>query len=49
MVVIGVVLAIAGALTGTSILLTLGVILIVVGLILNFMPVADGGTRRRYY
>ena len=49
MVVIGVVLAIAGALTGASILLTLGVILIVVGLVLNFMPVAEGGTRRRYY
>ena len=49
MVVIGVVLAIAGALTGAGILLTLGVILIVVGLVLNFMPVAEGGTRRRYY
>lgn len=49
MVIIGIVLAIAGALTGASILLTLGVILIVVGLILNFMPVAEGGVRRRYW
>lgn len=49
MVVLGVVLAIAGALLGTSILLTLGVVLIVVGLVLNFMPVAEGGTRRRYW
>ena len=49
MVTIGVILAVIGALTGTSILLTLGVILLVVGLILNFMPVPAGGTRRRYY
>lgn len=49
MVILGVILAIAGALTGAGILLTLGVILIVVGLILNFMPAPAGGTRRRYW
>ena len=29
------------------ILVTIGVILVIVGLILNFVPI--GGTRRRYY
>lgn len=47
MVVLGVLLLLLGLLTGPSILTTLGIILIVVGLLLNFVPV--GGTRRRYY
>jgi hypothetical protein len=47
MVVLGVLLLLLGLLTGPSILTTLGIILIVVGLLLNFVPI--GGTRRRYY
>jgi hypothetical protein len=47
MVVLGVLLLLLGLITGPSILTTLGIILIVVGLLLNFVPV--GGTRRRYY
>lgn len=47
MVVLGIILFLLGWLTSTSILSTLGIILIVVGLVLNFVPL--GGTRRRYY
>jgi hypothetical protein len=47
MVVLGVLLLLLGLLTGPSILTTIGIILIVVGLLLNFVPI--GGTRRRYY
>jgi hypothetical protein len=47
MVVLGVLLLLLGLITGPSILTTLGIILIVVGLLLNFVPI--GGTRRRYY
>ena len=47
MVVLGVILLLLGLITGPSILTTLGIILIVVGLLLNFVPI--GGTRRRYY
>jgi hypothetical protein len=47
MVVLGIILLLLGLLTGTSILTTLGVILVVVGLVLNLVPI--GGTRRRYY
>lgn len=47
MVVLGVLLLLIGVLVGPSILTTLGIILIVVGLLLNFVPI--GGTRRRYY
>lgn len=47
MVVLGLILLILGLLTGPSILVTIGILLIVVGLVLNFVPV--GGTRRRYY
>ena len=32
---------------GPDFLVTIGVILLIVGLILNFVPI--GGTRRRYY
>jgi hypothetical protein len=47
MVVLGVLLLLLGLITGPSLLTTLGIILIVVGLLLNFVPI--GGTRRRYY
>jgi hypothetical protein len=47
MVVLGIILLLLGLLAGISILTTLGVILVVVGLVLNFVPI--GGTRRRYY
>lgn len=47
MVVLGIILLIIGLLAGIPILTTIGAILVVVGLILNFVPV--GGTRRRYY
>jgi hypothetical protein len=47
MVVLGIILLLLGLLAGIPILTTLGVILVVVGLVLNFVPV--GGTRRRYY
>lgn len=47
MVVLGVLLLLLGLLVGPSILTTIGIILIVVGLLLNFIPI--GGTRRRYY
>ncbi|MEO6712028.1 MAG: hypothetical protein ABIM89_01205 [Mycobacteriales bacterium] len=47
MVVLGLILLLIGILAGPSILTTIGIILIVVGLILNFVPM--GGTRRRWY
>lgn len=52
MVVLGVVLAVIGALTGVAILLWLGVVLLIVGLVMNFAPgpwVGGGGARRRYW
>ena len=47
MVILGLVLLIIGLLAGIPILTTIGAILLVVGLILNLVPV--GGTRRRVY
>ena len=47
MVVLGIILLLLGLLAGIPILTTLGVILVVVGLVLNLVPI--GGTRRRYY
>lgn len=47
MIVLGIILALIGWLASISILLYIGVILIVVGLVLNFVPI--GGTRRRWY
>lgn len=47
MVVLGLILLIIGWLAGISILVTLGVILVVVGLVLNLVPI--GGRRRLYY
>jgi hypothetical protein len=47
MVVLGIVLALIGWLTSISILVTIGVILVVVGLVLWFIPF--GGRTHRYY
>ena len=47
MVVLGIILALIGWLASIPILLTLGVILVVVGLVLNLVPI--GGTTRRWY
>ncbi len=47
MIVLGLVLLLLGLLVGPSILTTLGIILLVVGLVLNLVPM--GGTRRRVY
>lgn len=46
MVVLGIILLIIGFFT-SPILITIGAILIVVGLILNLVPI--GGSTRRYY
>ncbi len=47
MVVLGIVLLIIGFIAKISILWIIGLILVLVGLVLNFVPI--GGTRRRYY
>ena len=47
MIVLGLVLLLLGLLVGPPILTTIGIVLLVVGLILNLVPV--GGTRRRVY
>ncbi len=47
MIVLGIILILIGWLASISILLWLGVVLLIVGLILNFVPI--GGTRRRFY
>ena len=47
MVILGIILAHIGWFASISILLWIGVILIIVGLVLNFVPI--GGSRRRYY
>lgn len=47
MIVLGIVLLLLGLFTSMSILTTLGLVLIVVGVVLNIVPV--GGTRRRVY
>ncbi|WP_188113580.1 hypothetical protein [Nocardioides humilatus] len=47
MVILGVVLLVIGLLASISVLTTIGAILIVVGLVLNLVPI--GGTRRTYY
>jgi hypothetical protein len=46
MIILGIILAVVGYFT-TQILLWIGIILVVVGLILNFVPM--GGTRRRVF
>jgi hypothetical protein len=47
MIVLGVILLLLGLLVGPPILTTIGIVLLVVGLILNLVPM--GGTRRRVY
>jgi len=47
MIVLGLILLLIGLLVGPSILTTIGIILLVVGVILNLVPI--GGTRRRVY
>lgn len=47
MVVLGLVLLVIGVVIGSSLLITIGVILALVGLVLNFVPI--GGTSRRVY
>jgi hypothetical protein len=47
MVILGIILILIGWLASISILLWIGVALVIVGLILNFVPI--GGTQRRYY
>ena len=47
MVILGVILILIGWLASISLLLWIGVALVVVGLILNLVPI--GGTQRRYY
>ncbi len=47
MIVLGIVLLLLGLFTSMSILTTLGLVLIVIGVVLNIVPV--GGTRRRVY
>ena len=47
MIVPGLILLLLGLITGPSILWTIGLVLLIVGLIVNFVPI--GGTRRRWY
>ncbi|GHJ61249.1 hypothetical protein NOK12_37670 [Nocardioides sp. OK12] len=47
MIILGLVLLLIGLLASISILTTIGAILLVVGLVLNLVPI--GGTRRRVY
>ena len=47
MVVLGLILLVIGLVASIPVLTTIGGILLVVGLILNFVPI--GGTRRRFY
>lgn len=47
MIALGVILLIVGFITSIQILWIIGLILLLVGLVLNFVPI--GGTRRRWY
>jgi hypothetical protein len=47
MMVLGLVLLLLGLITGPPLLTTIGFVLLVVGLVLNLVPV--GGTRRRVF
>jgi len=47
MIALGLVLLLIGLLAGVPALTTIGLILVVVGLVLNFVPI--GGSTRRYY
>lgn len=47
MVILGVVLLLIGLLIGNSLLVTIGLVLAIVGLVVNLVPI--GGTRRRVF
>jgi hypothetical protein len=47
MIILGLVLAILGFILGIQVLWIIGLILVLVGLVLWFVPI--GGTTRRYY
>jgi hypothetical protein len=47
MIVLGIVLLLIGLLAGIPLLLTAGIVIAVVGAVLNLVPM--GGTRRRVY
>ena len=47
MVILGIILAVIGWIASISILLWIGVALIIIGLVLNFVPM--GGSTRRWY
>ena len=47
MVILGIVLLVIGLVADIGVLTTIGIILAIVGLILNLVPI--GGTRRMYY
>jgi hypothetical protein len=47
MVILGIIPALIGWIASISILLWIGVILVIVGLVLNFVPI--GGSTRRWY
>ncbi len=47
MVVLGLILLLIGLLAGVPLATTIGLVLVLVGLVLNFVPM--GGTTRRYY
>ncbi len=47
MIILGIILAVIGWLASISILLWIGVALVIVGLVLNFVPI--GGSTRRWY
>lgn len=47
MVVLGIILAVIGLIASISILLWIGVALIIIGLVMNFVPI--GGATRRWY
>jgi hypothetical protein len=47
MIILGIICLLLGFLLGIPILWTIGIILVIVGVILWFVPI--GGARRRYY
>ncbi|MBB6628303.1 hypothetical protein H5V45_13335 [Nocardioides sp. KIGAM211] len=47
MVLLGLVLLVIGLVADVTVLTWIGIALVVIGLVLNFVPV--GGTRRRFY
>jgi len=47
MIILGLILVLIGWIASISLLLWVGVILVVAGIVLNFVPI--GGSTRRYY